>query len=252
MLVVVVIFCLQCTAWSACGYFVQVGVNGSGSAMQECLGQCCSLDAGGWRMWWRVAHFDCTVISQYSGKLLYTCTSMAWDSQTLDIVLVYTTVPKWLFYFLIKWGSRSIFLSGNHREVNSTWYPEIEEPIKSREKHYSLVLYILMTMMMRMMTMVMMIMITMMMMRCCRWWQCNVFECIMQGIVRARSLILQWSFYNVHMGTCWQGVEFSNCVFNLLFFPSHRGIHMHQKWCYKWRHIWLRTTSTWCPLQSLT
>ena len=24
----------------------------------------------------------------------------------------------------------------------STWYPEIEEPIKSREKHYSLVLYI--------------------------------------------------------------------------------------------------------------
>ena len=29
--------------------------------------------------------------------------------------------------------------------MNSTWYPEIEEPIKSREKHYSLVLYILMT-----------------------------------------------------------------------------------------------------------
>ena len=28
-------------------------------------------------------------------------------------------------------------------EVNSTWYPEIEEPIKSREKHYSLVLYTL-------------------------------------------------------------------------------------------------------------
>ena len=27
--------------------------------------------------------------------------------------------------------------------MNSTWYPEIEEPIKSREKHYSLVLYIL-------------------------------------------------------------------------------------------------------------
>ena len=35
------------------------------------------------------------------------------------------------------------FFSGNRQEVNSTWYPEIEEPIKSREKHYSLVLYIL-------------------------------------------------------------------------------------------------------------
>ena len=29
------------------------------------------------------------------------------------------------------------------RRVNGTWYPEIDEPIKSREKHYSLVLYIL-------------------------------------------------------------------------------------------------------------
>ena len=37
------------------------------------------------------------------------------------------------------------FLSpGGRQEVNSTWYPEIEEPIESREKHYSLVLYILM------------------------------------------------------------------------------------------------------------
>ena len=36
------------------------------------------------------------------------------------------------------------FFSGNRQEVNSTWYPEIEEPIKSREKHYSLVLCILM------------------------------------------------------------------------------------------------------------
>ena len=35
------------------------------------------------------------------------------------------------------------FFSGNRQEVNSTWYPEIEEPIKSREKHYSLVVYIL-------------------------------------------------------------------------------------------------------------
>ena len=40
-------------------------------------------------------------------------------------------------------GSRAIFFSGNRQEVNSTWYPEIEEPIKSREKHYSLVLYML-------------------------------------------------------------------------------------------------------------
>ena len=36
------------------------------------------------------------------------------------------------------------FFSGSRQEVNITWYPEIEEPIKSREKHYSLVLYILM------------------------------------------------------------------------------------------------------------
>ena len=45
----------------------------------------------------------------------------------------------------MKWVSRDIFLPGSRQEVNSTWYPEIEEPIKSREKHYSLVLYILMT-----------------------------------------------------------------------------------------------------------
>ena len=44
----------------------------------------------------------------------------------------------------MNWVSRDIFLSsGSRQEVNSTWYPEIEEPIKSREKHYSLVLYIL-------------------------------------------------------------------------------------------------------------
>ena len=35
------------------------------------------------------------------------------------------------------------FFSGNRQEVNSNWYPEIGEPIKSRGKHYSLVLYIL-------------------------------------------------------------------------------------------------------------
>ena len=46
--------------------------------------------------------------------------------------------------FLMKWVSRDIFFSlGSRQEVNSTRYPEIEEPIKSREKHYSLVLYIL-------------------------------------------------------------------------------------------------------------
>ena len=39
--------------------------------------------------------------------------------------------------------ARHFFSSGSRQEVNSTWYPEIEEPIKSREKHYSLVLYIL-------------------------------------------------------------------------------------------------------------
>ena len=40
--------------------------------------------------------------------------------------------------------SRATFFSpGSRQDVNSTWYPEIEEPSKSREKHYSLVLYIL-------------------------------------------------------------------------------------------------------------
>ena len=43
----------------------------------------------------------------------------------------------------MKWVSRAIFSAGSRQEVNSTWYSEIEEPIKSREKHYSLVLYIL-------------------------------------------------------------------------------------------------------------
>ena len=35
------------------------------------------------------------------------------------------------------------FFFGSRQEGNSTWYPEIEEPIKLREKHCSLVLYIL-------------------------------------------------------------------------------------------------------------
>ena len=35
------------------------------------------------------------------------------------------------------------FSSGSHQEVNITWYSEIEEPLTSREKHYSLVFYIL-------------------------------------------------------------------------------------------------------------
>ena len=36
---------------------------------------------------------------------------------------------------MIKWGSCAIFFLGNRQEVNSTSYPKIEEPIKSREKH---------------------------------------------------------------------------------------------------------------------
>ena len=43
----------------------------------------------------------------------------------------------------MKWVLRAILSAGSCQEVNSTWYPEIEEPIKSREKHYSTVLYIL-------------------------------------------------------------------------------------------------------------
>ena len=39
--------------------------------------------------------------------------------------------------------TQHFFSPGSRQEVNSTWYPEIEEPIKSCEKHYSLVLYIL-------------------------------------------------------------------------------------------------------------
>ena len=33
----------------------------------------------------------------------------------------------------MKWVSH-FFSPGSRQEVNSTWYPEIEEPIKSREK----------------------------------------------------------------------------------------------------------------------
>ena len=45
---------------------------------------------------------------------------------------------------MIKWGLRAIFSPKVAREeVNITWYSEIEEPIKSREKYYSLVVYIL-------------------------------------------------------------------------------------------------------------
>ena len=42
----------------------------------------------------------------------------------------------------MKWVSRAIFFSsGSRQEVNITWYPEIEKQIKSREEHYSFVLY---------------------------------------------------------------------------------------------------------------
>ena len=41
----------------------------------------------------------------------------------------------------MKWVSRTFFSAASHQEVNSTWYPEIEEPIKSLE-NCSLVLYI--------------------------------------------------------------------------------------------------------------
>ena len=47
------------------------------------------------------------------------------------------------FIFWLMGLARHFFSPGSRQEVNSTWYPEIEEPIKSREKHYSLVLYIL-------------------------------------------------------------------------------------------------------------
>ena len=39
-------------------------------------------------------------------------------------------------------GLGAIFFPSRSRyEVTITWYPEVEEPIESREKHYSLVLY---------------------------------------------------------------------------------------------------------------
>ena len=41
----------------------------------------------------------------------------------------------------MKWVSRAIFFLRKPPGGEYTWYPEIEEPIKSREKHYSLVLY---------------------------------------------------------------------------------------------------------------
>ena len=64
------------------------------------------------------------------------------DTEANNCFSIYnTSLIATIFYD--KMGSRAIFFSGNRQEVNSTWYPEIEEPIKSREKHYSLVLYIL-------------------------------------------------------------------------------------------------------------
>ena len=60
-----------------------------------------------------------------------------WIRGSADTQWSSTTPP------LDKMGFARRFLSGNRQEVNSTWYPEIEEPIKSREKHYSLVLCIL-------------------------------------------------------------------------------------------------------------
>ena len=44
----------------------------------------------------------------------------------------------------LRWKSLGTRLSGNMYS-HSTWHSEIEEPIKSREKHFSLVLYILKT-----------------------------------------------------------------------------------------------------------
>ena len=43
----------------------------------------------------------------------------------------------------MKWVSHDIFFLRKPPggEYLFTWYSEIEEPIKSREKHYSLVLY---------------------------------------------------------------------------------------------------------------
>ena len=64
------------------------------------------------------------------------------------IVLVYTTQcnssSQIVILFSDEMGFARHFFSGNRQEVNSTWYPGIAEPIKSREKHYSLVLYVLM------------------------------------------------------------------------------------------------------------
>ena len=64
------------------------------------------------------------------------------------MVLVYTTQvysnSKIVTLFSDEMGlARHFFSPGSRQEVNSTWYPEIAEPIKSHEKHYSLVLYIL-------------------------------------------------------------------------------------------------------------
>ena len=43
----------------------------------------------------------------------------------------------------MKWVPHDTFSSGSRQEVNITWYSEIEEPIKSHEKHHSRVSYIL-------------------------------------------------------------------------------------------------------------
>ena len=54
---------------------------------------------------------------------------------------MFFSIPWWLLYFLMKWFRTTFFSSGGRQETNITWYSEIEEPIKLREKYYCLVLY---------------------------------------------------------------------------------------------------------------
>ena len=84
-----------------------------------------------------------TTSIQTSGLSAVCCTRLVRHSHVTLPPSSHPSPPSRSSFFRLFTHPGAIMLSGSRREVNSTWYSEIEEPIKLREKHYSLVLYIL-------------------------------------------------------------------------------------------------------------
>ena len=84
-----------------------------------------------------------TTSIQTSGLSAVCCTRLVRHSHVTLPPSSHPSPPSRSSFFRLFTHPGAIMFSGSRREVNSTWYSEIEEPIKSREKHYSLVLYIL-------------------------------------------------------------------------------------------------------------